>query len=150
MVDDSFRYTYTNMSQRYKLSNLTWTKQFNHLYEKRLDTVRELIYKQARFQWGEELPMLEQLVDLTSGTIQVVAGILVKIHGKRKSITTNYKIKVDAFKPIISQNEYEDFYAPDDRLLIEDEGGRVNISLANPDMHRLIVNGLAIGIKGIL
>ncbi|XP_023338369.1 DNA polymerase delta subunit 2 [Eurytemora carolleeae] len=138
---------YENKSEKFRISNREYNKQYCETYSVRLDTIRKMIIPQAKKLHGEKivvLPLSELREDTDAAREEdiLIVGTLFKQQENKPSILKEFsEDQIDKPEP-----EKEKYTAETDSLVLEDETMRVKlIGKVTPS---LLVNGVVVGCWG--
>lgn len=136
--------SYENLSDKFKINSLDYTKQFCHIYLKRLQQSTCFLKESIDEKWGNEFPVIElhKLTDL-DGVKCIVMGTLFKDQKLKHSILK----ELSEANQLLPQPILSHFTDSSDKLCIEDELQRYVLT-GNID-HEKLVSGIPIALLGM-
>ena len=143
---------------RFKPDSRDYTPQYSHVYSARTGQLRKRLQQRAKAQWlsegGEEgggatsLSLEESIVDLKPQKRCIILGVLYKNMPSRPSTIDEFSSE----RTETSITEPVSFFAGgEDKLLIEDESGRVPLAGEEVDVlcaQGIVVTGVMAAVRG--
>jgi len=138
---------YENTSEKYRISNRDYDKQYHLTYSKRLQMLGAMIVDQAKLDHGKDIIVLK-LSDLREEDDEdreediLIVGTLFKQQENRPSVLKEFsEDQVD-----LPEEEKQSYTAESDTLVLEDDTMRVKL-IGNVD-PRVFVTGVIVGCWG--
>nr|BAN21036.1 DNA polymerase delta small subunit [Riptortus pedestris] len=134
---------YKDLSSKFRHSKGDYSRQYAHIYSKRLLQLKDTISKRAVQKWGNEV-VIKRLAELQDdiGSKCFVIGTLFKDQELRPSILKELSEELE----VIPQKKLVRFVSETDKLILEDELQRI-VLVGNIDVN-LLVTGVVCGVLG--
>lgn len=135
--------SYKDLSTKFRHNKTEYTRQYAHIYSKRLLQMKDVISKRAKQKWGNEL-VIRRLAELQEdvGAKCVIIGTLFKHQELRPSILKELSDELE----VIPQKKMVRFVSESDKLILEDELQRI-VLIGNVDVNS-VVTGVVCGVLG--
>jgi DNA polymerase delta subunit 2 len=125
---------------------LAFSRQYSHMYLKRLLALRGGLQAQARKQWPDAA-LTDKVISLQTGKRTVVIGTLYKEQALKPSVMDEF---VDEFTGAARKQERDNYCDAGDSLSLEDESGRTALVNLAPEHVAGFVTGLVVAVYGQL
>ncbi|XP_074647132.1 DNA polymerase delta subunit 2-like [Tubulanus polymorphus] len=133
---------YKDLSERFKLKQRNYERQYAHVYSQRLITLKPRVVQAAKNRWGEDISIV-RLFELESEKPCVVIGTLFKKMVLKPNILKELCTE-QGLLPQPVQTKYTD---DSDVLILEDELQRIVLE-GDVDFGR-VITGVVIAVKGV-
>ncbi|CAM9509978.1 unnamed protein product [Chrysoparadoxa australica] len=131
---------------RFLLKKPTFTQQFSHIYNRRLQMLKMPLLEAAKARW-KGVEICDRLVSVIEGEERVLIGTLFKRMEIRPSVLEEYKAERGISEKISVPEG--NFSHDKDSLLLEDDSGRVALVGAALDIHTMVA-GVVLAVKGVV
>ena len=125
---------------------LAFSRQYSHMYLKRLLALRGGLEAQARKQWPDAV-LTDKVIALEKNVKTVVIGTLYKEQALKPSVMDEF---VDEFTGAARKQERDNYCDAGDSLSLEDESGRTALVNLPPEHVERFVTGLVVAVYGQL
>lgn len=134
--------SYKNASQKFIVTQKNF-RQYYEIYSKRLEILKKFIVENATKKW-KKVPIMSKISDSTvSGELCVIVGTIFKEMPLISRILKEFTSE----RALIPQPPRQSYISKEDRVLLEDESGRILLS-GNMIQKDVVVTGIILGLKG--
>ena len=132
---------------QWDLPTASLTHQYANIYFARLANLRKPVLAAAKRRWGELAKTPVKTLDAEPGSAAVIIGTVYKDMKRKPNILADMERDLFEDRPEAEDGTSNKYCGEGDRLMIEDESGR--IALTGPKVQDcMLVTGVVVAVRG--